>query len=51
MSDLTDILDDVLYAHKDHISTHHTGCHVNHAGCLAALLRDRLEDHLIRSNN
>lgn len=51
MPDLTDILDDVLWHHKDHISTHYAGCHFYHAGCLASVIRDRLEDNAVRSNN
>jgi hypothetical protein len=51
MSDLTDLLDDVLYAHRSRIGTHYETCYLDHVACLASLIRDRLDNAAVRSNN
>jgi hypothetical protein len=44
MSDLTDLLDDVLYRHQARIGTHYETCYLDHVACLASLIRVRLEE-------
>lgn len=37
-------LNDVLTHWEGHIGTHHASCYVNHAHCLAGLVKHILED-------
>lgn len=38
------VVDEVIGLHRSIISTHYEGCYVKHAACLAALIRDILEE-------
>lgn len=42
LSDVTRIIDHVLDTHEGVIGTHHEGCYLYHAGCLAVVLREAL---------
>lgn len=41
--EVREILAEVIATHADQIGTHYEGCYRRHAGCLAVLLRDMLE--------